>query len=249
MIPRFLRAADAIIVDSECTMRDAVRLCGVRPERLRVVFPGVRSLFQPVRDPGRLAEVRARYALAGRFILSVGTIEPRKNLPTLFEALKHLSLGEVKLVVVGLRGWYSHKIFARLKGLGVDERVMFTGFVPDEDLPALYSLAEAFAYPSLYEGFGLPALEAMACGTPVVCSDSSSLPEVVGDSAIMVAPRDVGGWKEALERLLTSAELKGVLRERGLRRASRFTWEAAALMTREVYREVYANRPRSPHCD
>jgi glycosyltransferase involved in cell wall biosynthesis len=151
------------------------------------------------------------------------------------------------LVVVGLRGWYSQQIFVRLKVLGIDERVMFAGFVSDDGLPALYSLAEVFAYPSLYEGFGLPALEAMACGTPVVSSNSSSLPEVVGDAAILVAPRDVGGWKEALERLLTSAELKASLRESGLRRASRFTWETAALKTREVYREVYANRPRSPH--
>jgi glycosyltransferase involved in cell wall biosynthesis len=247
MIPRFLRAADAIIVDSECTMRDAIRFYGIPEERLRVVLPGVKSLFRPVSDPRRLDEVRSRYALPERFILYVGTIEPRKNLATLFEALKILPLTEVKLVIVGLRGWLSHETFVRLKRLGLDDRAILTGFVPDDDLPALYSLAEVFAYPSFYEGFGLPVLEAMACGTPVVSSNSSSLPEVVGDGGILVAPADAAGWKEALERLLTSAELKTELRERGLRRAAHFTWEAAALSTREVYRQVHANRPRSPY--
>jgi len=247
MIPRFLRAADGIIADSESTKRDATRLYRVPQEKLRVVLPGVKSIFQPVRDARHLDEVRSRYALPKRFILHVGTIEPRKNLATLFEALKLLSTREVKLVMAGRKGWSCEEIFARLTRLGLEGQVVFTGFVVDDDLPALYSLAEAFAYPSLYEGFGLPPLEAMACGTPVVASNSSSLPEVVGDSAIMVAPCDVAGWKEALEGLLARAELKASLRERGLRRASRFTWEAAALKTQEVYREVYANRPRSPH--
>ena len=249
MTPRFLRAADAIIVDSESTKRDAMRLYGVPQERLTVVLPGVKSFFHPVRDPGRLQEIRSRYALPERFILHVGTVEPRKNLATLFEAFKLLSGTEVKLVIAGRKGWSCEEIFARLARLGLESHVVFTGFVPDDDLPALYSLAEVFAYPSLYEGFGLPPLEAMACGTPVVSSNSSSLPEVVGDAAILVVPGDVPGWKEALETLLALAELKASLRERGLRRASRFTWEAAALKTREVYREVYANRPRSPHRD
>jgi glycosyltransferase involved in cell wall biosynthesis len=197
----------------------------------------------------RLEKVRSRYGLPERFILHVGTIEPRKNLPTLFQSLKLLSTREVRLVIAGRKGWSCEEIFAQLARLGLESQVVFTGFVLDEDLPALYSLAEVFAYPSLYEGFGLPPLEAMACGTPVVSSNSSSLPEVVGDAAILVAPGDVPGWKEAFETLLARPELKASLRESGLRRASRFTWEAAALKTREVYREVYANRPRSPHRD
>jgi glycosyltransferase involved in cell wall biosynthesis len=247
MMPRFLRAADAIVVDSESTKRDAMRLYRVSQEKLRVVLPGVKSIFRPVTDTVRLEKVRSRYALPKRFILHVGTVEPRKNLPTLFEALKYLPLGDVRLVVAGRKGWSWEEIFVRLARLGLESQVVFTGFVADDDLPALYSLAEVLAYPSFYEGFGLPPLEAMACGTPVVASNSSSLPEVVGDAAILVAPGDVGGWKEALERLLTSAGLRGVLRERGLHRVSRFTWEAAAVKTREVYREIYANCPRSPH--
>jgi glycosyltransferase involved in cell wall biosynthesis len=243
MIPRFLRAADAIVVDSECTRRDAIRFYGIPEERLRVVLPGVKSLFRPVRDPGHLDEVRSRYGLPERFILYVGTIEPRKNLAILFEAVKLLPLAEVKVVIVGSTGWLSHETFVRLQRLGLEERVILTGFVPEEDLAALYSLAEVFAYPSIYEGFGLPVLEAMACGTPVVSSNSSSLPEVVGDAGIMVAPEDAAGWEETLERVLRNAELKTELRERGLRRAARFTWEAAALSTREVYRQVHAHRP------
>jgi glycosyltransferase involved in cell wall biosynthesis len=242
MIPRFLRAADAIIVDSQCTRRDAIRFYGVPEERLRVVLPGVKSLFRPVRDPERLDEVRSRYALPERFILYVGTIEPRKNLATLFEAVKLLPLAEVKVVIVGPTGWLSHETFVRLPRLGLEERVILTGFVPEDDLAALYSLAEVFAYPSIYEGFGLPVLEAMACGTPVVSANSSSLPEVVGDAGIMVAPEDAAGWKETLEQVLRNAALQTELRERGLRRAALFTWEAAALSTREVYRQVHAHR-------
>ena len=243
MIPRFLRAADALLVDSESTRRDAARLYRVPQEKVRVVLPGVKSIFQPVTGRAHLEKVRSRYALPERFILHVGTIEPRKNLETLFEALRLLATREVKLVIAGRKGWFCEEIFARLARLGLESRVVFTGFVPDDDLPALYSLAEVFAYPSLYEGFGLPPLEAMACGVPVLSSNSSSLPEVVGDAAILVAPEDVTGWKEALERLLARPELRASLRESGLRRASRFTWKAAALKTREIYREVYAHRP------
>jgi glycosyltransferase involved in cell wall biosynthesis len=206
------------------------------------VLPGVKSLFRPVRDPERLDEVRSRYALPERFILYVGTIEPRKNLATLFEAVKLLPLAEVKVVIVGPTGWLSHETFVRLPRLGLEERVILTGFVPEDDLAALYSLAEVFAYPSIYEGFGLPVLEAMACGTPVVSANSSSLPEVVGDAGIMVAPEDAAGWKETLEQVLRNAALQTELRERGLRRAALFTWEAAALSTREVYRQVHAHR-------
>jgi glycosyltransferase involved in cell wall biosynthesis len=150
----------------------------------------------------------------------------------------------LQLVIAGKRGWHSEPFFERLQALGLTDQVRRLGFVPDEDLPALYSLAEVFAFPSIYEGFGLPVLEAMACGTPVISSNASSLPEVAGEAAIQIAPTEVREWTQALERISNDAELRASLRERGLKQATRFTWEAAARQTYAIYQEVYAaHRP------
>ncbi|MGC9082856.1 MAG: glycosyltransferase family 4 protein, partial [Anaerolineae bacterium] len=143
-----------------------------------------------------------------------------------------------RLVFVGKKGWLYQGFFRRLRELGLEDRVRFTGYVPDEDLPALYSAADLFAFPSLYEGFGLPVLEAMACGVPVVCSNTSSLPEVVGEAGIMVEPHNVHALARAMGRVLTDEALRASLRARGLERAQRFTWEEAAKRTVEVYRQV-----------
>ena len=145
---------------------------------------------------------------------------------------------ELHLVIAGKRGWHSEPFFARLQALGLTAQVNLLGFVPDEDLPALYSLAEVFAFPSLYEGFGLPVLEAMACGTPVVCSNTSSLPEVAGEAATQIVPTDVREWVRALEQISHDPVLQAGLRERGLRQAGRFTWEATARQTYAIYQEV-----------
>jgi glycosyltransferase involved in cell wall biosynthesis len=141
-------------------------------------------------------------------------------------------------VIVGKRGWLYKGFFRRLRDLGLEGEVFFHGFVPDEDLPALYTAAELFVFPSLYEGFGLPPLEAMDCGTPVITSDTSSLPEVLGEVGIMVDPRDVSGLTEAMRRVLTDGGKRREMRERGLRQAARFSWERTAQETLEVYRSV-----------
>ena len=244
MMPRFLRRADAIVTVSECSKRDAVRLYGIDPARIRVIYDGVDARFQPVTDPARLAQVRARYALPERYVLYVGTIEPRKNLTTLLEAFsatynRQSAIGNWQLVIGGKKGWLYESFFARLRELGLEDEVVLPGYIADEDLPAVYSAASVFVFPSLYEGFGLPPLEAMACGTPVVCSNASSLPEVCGEAALLVSPTDVPALVQAMVRGLSDEPLRATLRARGLVQAAKFSWERTARETLAVYREVY----------
>jgi glycosyltransferase involved in cell wall biosynthesis len=245
-VPRFLAAADAVIAISECTRRDAMRFYGVPDQKIHVIYEAADPRFRPITDAAYLAGVRQRYGLPQRFVLYVGTIEPRKNLPVLFEAFKAALpvLPDVKLVICGKKGWLYDETFASLQALGIEREVRFTGFVPDADLPGLYALAEALALPSRYEGFGLPVLEAMGCGTPVICSNTSSLPEIAGDAALLVAPDEVAGWTAALSKLLGDPELQVEMRKRGLRQSARFTWAKAAQETRALYLEVHgARRP------
>jgi glycosyltransferase involved in cell wall biosynthesis len=243
MMPRFLARADRIIVPSESTRRDALRFYRLDPEKIEVIPEGVEAHFNSLVDKTRVAAVRERYALPKRFILCVGTIEPRKNLPTLLEA--YAALGQrdrdVGLVIAGGKGWLYDEFFDRLRSLNLGDRVRLTGYVPEEDLPALLNAATVFAFPSEFEGFGLPPLEAMACGVPVLCSDASSLPEVVGEAGVQLPPHDVRAWAEALGRVLQDEQLRAGLRARGLERARAFTWEKTARRTLEVYRSVSAD--------
>jgi glycosyltransferase involved in cell wall biosynthesis len=240
MMPHFLARTDRVIAVSEATRRDALRFYGLPPEKIVVIPEGVEPRFQPESDPARLAVVRQKYALPDRFILYVGTIEPRKNLNTLIEAYATLRAQhpDVELVIAGGKGWLYENFFMRLRSLGLENRVTLAGYVPDDDLPALINCAEVFAFPSVFEGFGLPPLEAMACGVPVVCSNASSLPEVVGDAGIQLPPADPRAWAEALDRILLDRVLHSALRARGLARARLFTWDAAARKTFEIYHSV-----------
>lgn len=244
MIPRFLQAADAIIAISHHTKRDVMRLYGVDEAKIQVIHEGVDADFRP-QPPERIAEVRGRHHLPRQYILYVGTIEPRKNLGALLEAyllLKQRARGVQvpKLAIVGKKGWLYGGFFRRLRETGLEKETVLTGYVPDEDLPAIYSGALFFVYPSFYEGFGLPVLEAMACGVPVICSQASSLPEVAGEAALLVNPHDVGELAEAMMRLLTDEEMRRRLRGEGLKRAALFTWEEAARRTLRVYRRLGA---------
>ena len=241
MMPRFLRAADVVISVSECSKRDAVNLYGTPEEKIHVVPEGVDARFTPSGDPIRLAQVREKYKLPQRYVLFVSTIEPRKNLPVLFDMLalrREQGLEMWPLVVVGKLGWLYEPILNRITGLGLQDWIFQTGFVADEDLPVLYSAAALHVMPSRYEGFGLSVLEAMACGTPVVCSNTSSLPEVAGQAALLVPPDDVHGWAEAISRLWSDDSLHAQLRKRGLAQARNFTWENAARKTLEIYEMV-----------
>jgi len=181
-----------------------------------------------------------RYVIERPYILYVGSLEKRKNLPRLLEAYAYLreTLPGWKLVIVGGRKWKSDPIYKAVQRLGLEPHVIFTGFVAEEDLPALYNGADLFVFPSLYEGFGLPVLEAMACGTPVVTSNTSSLPEVAGEAALLVAPTDVKAIAAAMQRVLSEPDLAAELRRRGLERASQFSWERTARETLAVYERV-----------
>jgi glycosyltransferase involved in cell wall biosynthesis len=235
-MPLYCRRATHVIAVSECTRRDLIAAYDLPEDKVTVVHEAAAPRFR-LQPPEAVAAVRSRYGFPDRYLLFVGTIEPRKNLTCLlsaFEAVHAEGLSD-GLVIVGRRGWLYDDFFARLEQSPVRDAVLFPGYVPDEDLPAVYSGAQGLVFPSAYEGFGLPVLEAMACGTPVVASNVSSLPEIGGDAALYSDPVDVEGMTEAVRRLLCDAELREHLRARGLERAAEFSWERAAARTRAVY--------------
>ena len=241
-----VHAAAHIIADSQATRDDLVRFYRADPGRITVVYLGVDARWRPVRDRARLDAVRHRYGIPpGSYLLYVGTLQPRKNLKRLIEAfallVKDNEWQDLHLVCAGKKGWQHEAIVAEVQGLNLTDRVVFTGFVAEQDLPALYSGATLFVMPSLYEGFCLPVLEAMACGTPVACSDVSSLPEVVGDAALLFPPDDPAAMAAIIARVLRDGALRTALTERGYRRACDFTWEKAA---RQVLRVLTADSRR-----
>jgi glycosyltransferase involved in cell wall biosynthesis len=221
--------AQVIFADSQSTKNDVVRLLGVPESHVDVVYAAVDARFRPL-DVTTLAHVRAQYHLPAQFVLSGGTLEPRKNYVRLFEAYaaarQHAPMPP--LVVFGRRGWMYEDIIAAPARLGISDCVQFVDFVDDNDLPALYNLAWAFVYPSLYEGFGLPPLEALACGTPTLVSNVSSLPEVVGEAALRVAPTDTAGMTMQLQALVNDDEVRTRLRVSGPVQAQQFRWQVAA---------------------
>lgn len=234
-VPRAVNRADVILADSHATREDLIELFGADPARVRTLYSGCDARFRRVTAPAELERVMARYDLRKPFVLNVGTVEPRKNLTRLIEAFARLAPArELELVIAGGRGWLYDEILAAPERFGVRERVRFLGFTPDEDLPALYSLAEVFAYPSLYEGFGLPVLEALACGAAVVTADNSSLPEVAGDAALLVNARDVEALSAALVQALDDTRVRAELQARAMKQAGRFSWQASAETLREV---------------
>jgi len=233
-----VRRAHRVIAISESTRQDVVRLLGKPAEQVDVVHCGVDGRFYP-RDQAAVAAFRRKKGLPERFILFLGTLEPRKNVVSLLEAYAQLvATGGgwwPALVIAGAKGWFYQEIFAAVERLNLTDRVVFPGYVPEEEKPWWYNAAELFVYPSLFEGFGLPPLEAMACGTPVIVSDTSSLPEVVGDAGIQVPPGDVMALAEAMAALLHDPVARVDRRERGLARAARFSWRSAAQQTIHVY--------------
>lgn len=242
-VPASLARADHVLADSHSTRRDLIRLLGVAGDRVTVVYPGVEARFHPHQEAAALDRARRRYALGdGPFILGVGTLEPRKNWPGLIRAwtrLRQVSGLPHRLVIAGGKGWLVDDIFAAAQASPYRADIVFAGFVDDADLPALYAAADVFAFPSRYEGFGIPVLEAMACGTPVVCADNSSLPEVAGDAALLVRAGDDAALAEALQRLAQDQPLRARLRAAGLAQARAFTWEAAAAALWHAYERTY----------
>ncbi len=241
LIPWTARRAPAVIAVSHSTKADIVRILGLPADKVHVIYEAPAPCFQPIPDGQLLAAVRRQYDLPDHFVLSVGTIEPRKNLVRLVEAFAELHrAGAIRhsLIFVGNRGWKDEPVFAAVERLGLSSAVHFLGYVPRDSLVALYNLADALVFPSLYEGFGLPVVEAMACGTPVITSRNGSLGEVAADAAEFVEPTAVASIAEGMQRVLTDAGRCEELRARGLARAACFSWSSAAAQTRELYAKV-----------
>jgi glycosyltransferase involved in cell wall biosynthesis len=238
--PPSLRRADRVITISEDARRDVIELCGVPPERVTTILLAADDRFQPA-PADEIAAFRALHGLPERFVLYLGTLQPRKNIETLVRAyaqLRNEGSDNHALVIAGGRGWQFDSIFNLIRELGIEAFVHLPGFVPDDEQPLWYSSATVFAFPSRYEGFGLPLLEAMACGAPVVSSSASSLPEVVGDAGMLVDPSDVEGWCSALHQLLEDEPRRAALAAAGRGRAQAFSWRRMAAETVQVYREV-----------
>ncbi len=239
-----VKRAKGIIAISESTGRDVVRLFKVPAHKIEIAYPGVDESYRPL-PPAEIESFRQRRGLPRRIILFVGTLEPRKNVVHLLEVYERL-LRQTwqaedrgpKLVIVGAKGWFYKQIFARVEALNLKDHVILPGYVPNEELPLWYNVADVFVYSSLYEGFGLPPLEAMACGTPVIVADTSSLPEVVGQAGLIVPPQDVEAWVEAIRKVLDDEALRQTMRHQGLSQAARFSWTKMARQTVGAYRRA-----------
>lgn len=244
-IDRAVRHAKHIIVPSQNTKQDLIGLLGVPGERVSVIYEAADGRYQPLPLVETRAAMRKKYGLPERFVLAVGTIEPRKNITGLLQSFHHLrtryNVKDTALVLAGKKGWLYDEVGVKVAELGLTDSVIFTGRVTDEELHELYVAANVHVHPAFYEGFGLPPLEAMACGTPTVVSNTSSLPEVVGDAGLLVDPNNFEELAVALHRLLTNPELHAEMREKGLRRAQCFRWHTAALQTLEIYKQVHAD--------
>ena len=255
-----VKKAKKIIAISQSTKDDIIKLYGVEPSKVALVHPGVSVMTMTTTAPAS-DEVKKKYGIEGDYLLYVGTLQPRKNLVRLIEAFKSIKCQarlpapersdggpvssvkyknkKLQLVIVGKKGWMCEVIFEKVKELNLEKEVVFTGYVPDEELPVLYKGAACFVLVSLYEGFGFPVLEAMSLGVPVVCSNISSLPEIVGDCGIVVNPESADAIARGIEKVLSMSneEIKK-LRNEGMKRASKFTWEKAAKQTLAILEEV-----------
>ncbi len=244
LFPQYIRAsarrADALIADSNSTRQDAIRLLKLSPDRITAIPLGITPDFKPVSDPAQKEALRQKYHLPERFIIYVGAVEPRKNLPFLLRAFQTASphFPEWKLVLVGRLGWMYQDVLEQIDTPELRGRVLCTGYVPQEDLPGLYSLAGVFVYPSVYEGFGLPVLEALACGVPVITTNVSSMPEITGEAAVLLPPNDEQSLVQALLDLVND-DRRRVFSALGVQRAAQFTWDATARETVRVYQKIF----------
>ncbi len=244
-VRRTAKKAARIATVSEYSRQDLLSIYKLPPEKVVVTYNGVESHFTPepeIRNEPQ--EIRSRYGIARDFLLAVGSLQPRKNLIRLIRAYSKLRSERPdftpQLVIVGRKLWLTHEIFDEVKKHRWADDVILTGYVADEDLPALYRAARAFVYPSLFEGFGLPPLEAMACGTPVITSGVSSLPEITGDAALLIDPNDEQTLANAMIEIVSNDRLRAELREKGIGQAKKFTWRDAAEKTLRLYQEAYA---------
>jgi glycosyltransferase involved in cell wall biosynthesis len=245
-LPTTANKADKIITDSENSKKDIVKFLGVSPDRIEVVYPGINPQYRLLDKMSCRQRVVDKYGVTEDFILSVGTLDhPGKNHVTLIKAYSQLiqnyQIAE-KLMLVGKKGVRHEEIFQLIQKLGLNHKVIYVGYVPDEDVPLFYNAASLVVFPSLYEGFGFPCLEAMACGCPVIASNTSSIPEIVGDAGILVNPTDVIEMSNAIYSLLTSSDLRKDFSDRGICRVRNFTWVEAARKILQIFEQVYTSK-------
>ena len=240
-IPLTAKLADRLIFVSEAARTDYLDVYSVPLNKTAVIHHAVSKQFTPNIPEEQLAVVRAKYQISGPYVLFIGTLEPRKNIPRLIEAFAKLTkeFPNERLVIVGMKGWFYDEIFHLTSQLALTERVRFTGFVDEADKPALLCGADLFVYPSLYEGFGIPILEALACGIPTVTSNRSSMPEIAGDGAITVDPTNTGKIHEAMRILLSDDLLRNQIRVRALEQSAKFSWDTSAAATLDQYRRAH----------
>ncbi|SDF71541.1 glycosyltransferase family 4 protein [Terriglobus roseus] len=241
-IRRAQKWSDGLIFVSRSAQEDFVSHLGPPRGLSTVVYHGKSPAFHPLIDRTQIEPLCVKYGLPERYILYVGTVEPRKNLERLVEAFASLAsaLPTTSLVIAGMMGWKQEHLTDLVHAFGLEDRVIFTGYVAEEEKPVLIAGSDLFVYPSLYEGFGLPVLEALACGVPTITSDVSSLPEVAGDAALLIDPKDTRAITKAIEAVMGDPVLAAGLREKGPEQAAKFTWERAATQTAAVYSALYS---------
>lgn len=234
IIKKSIKSAGHIITISEAAASALGEVLGIHRERISVIYPAA-DKYIPLDKDDSAEYISEKYKANKGYILTVGTVEPRKNLITLLRAFSKFRSEGYQLIIAGASGWKTSNIYKEYQSLGFSEKeVKFLGYVPDEDMNSLYSGAQLFLFPSVYEGFGVPALEAMASGTPVIASDSSALPEVVGDAGMLIDSRDVKGWEDAILKIMTDKSCRNVLRVKGIERSKKFSWDASARQAMEV---------------
>lgn len=248
LIPFTARRAKKILTVSESSKRDLIDYYGIPEEKIVITYDAVDpDIFRQIQDREELNRLRNRYSLPESFIFSVGRLEPRKNMVRLIRAYASLRKEQKikhKLVIGGKKDFLYSEIFKAVESLGLEKDVIFTGFIPSEDLALFHNAADLFVYPSIFEGFGLGALEAMSCGTPVVASNTSSIPEVIGDAGLLFDPCDVEEIAKAIYEVISDEELKIRLGRKGLERAKLFSWEETARKTLKVYEEVFSQKKK-----
>jgi glycosyltransferase involved in cell wall biosynthesis len=240
VVPWSVERATHILADSQATKDDLMNIWGVTAEKVTVLYSGVSGRFRPVTNNKQLSAVRQKYDIGDApYLVSVSTLQPRKNFQMLIRAFKPVAAEQPhNLIIAGGKGWLYEEMLAEVEKQGLEGRVKFIGFVADGDLPALYSEASLMVFPSLYEGFGLPLLEAMACGVPVLSSNSSCLPEVAGEAAVLLPPTDQDAWSQSMNDLLSNSSQRARMVAAGFLQARKFTWKKAAVQLQAIYQSL-----------